>query len=79
LLTLVVEFVGYVFRAISIKHLESKTDYVLQIVLILVAPAVMAAACEYLSNPKSSTESGNCEKSTCIFKPQVVKTLTFWH
>ena len=40
-----VEFVGYVARAISIKNLDEKGIFIVQIVLILVAPAVMAAAC----------------------------------
>lgn len=43
-----VEFVGYVARAISIKNLDEKGIFIVQTVLILVAPAVMAAAC-YMS------------------------------
>ncbi|KIW16868.1 hypothetical protein PV08_04058 [Exophiala spinifera] len=38
------ELVGYIFRTISIKHLFNKSDFIVQTVMILVAPAVMAAA-----------------------------------
>jgi hypothetical protein len=43
-----VELVGYIARAISIKHLDSKNIFIVQAVMILVAPAVMAAGC-YMS------------------------------
>ncbi|EXJ71924.1 uncharacterized protein A1O5_04425 [Cladophialophora psammophila CBS 110553] len=39
------EFIGYVTRAISIKNLENRNTFIVQTVMILVAPAVMAAAC----------------------------------
>ncbi|OAP56868.1 hypothetical protein AYL99_08980 [Fonsecaea erecta] len=39
------EFVGYLTRAISIKNLDEKSVFIVQTVMILVAPAVMAAAC----------------------------------
>ena len=39
------EFAGYVTRAISIKSLDEKSVFIVQTVMILVAPAVMAAAC----------------------------------
>jgi len=40
-----VELVGYVGRAVSIKNLDSKGPFIVQIICLLVAPAVMAAAC----------------------------------
>jgi hypothetical protein len=40
-----VEFVGYLTRAMSIKNLDSRGLFIIQTVVILVAPAVMAAAC----------------------------------
>ncbi|KIX93629.1 uncharacterized protein Z520_10535 [Fonsecaea multimorphosa CBS 102226] len=39
------EFVGYLTRAISIKNLDGRSVFIVQTVMILVAPAVMAAAC----------------------------------
>ncbi|EXJ79695.1 hypothetical protein A1O3_07977 [Capronia epimyces CBS 606.96] len=42
------ELVGYIARAVSVKHLASRDVFIVQLVLILVAPAVMAAAC-YMS------------------------------
>ncbi|KAH0846756.1 hypothetical protein AYO21_07877 [Fonsecaea monophora] len=39
------EFVGYLTRSISIKNLDGKSVFIVQTVMILVAPAVMAAAC----------------------------------
>ncbi|OCT54897.1 Protein RTA1 [Cladophialophora carrionii] len=39
------EFVGYLTRAMSIKDLDSRGLFIIQTVVILVAPAVMAAAC----------------------------------
>lgn len=39
------ELVGYVTRAYSTKHLFNKDIFIVQTVMILVAPAVMAAAC----------------------------------
>ena len=44
-LLILVELVGYVARAISIKHLTASTPFIIQTVMLLVAPAVMAAAC----------------------------------
>jgi len=40
-----VEFIGYIFRIISIHKITDKGPFIVQTVLILVAPAVMAAAC----------------------------------
>jgi hypothetical protein len=40
-----VELIGYVARDLSIKSLDSKTLFIIQTVLLLVAPAVYAAAC----------------------------------
>jgi hypothetical protein len=40
-----VELIGYVTRAVSIKHLDERTPFILQTVFLLVSPAVMAAAC----------------------------------
>jgi hypothetical protein len=40
-----VELVGYVGRAVSMKNLDSKGRFIVQIICLLVAPAVMAAAC----------------------------------
>ena len=40
-----VELVGYVARAVSIKNLDEQNIFIIQTVFILVAPAVMAAAC----------------------------------
>ncbi|KIX10253.1 uncharacterized protein Z518_01334 [Rhinocladiella mackenziei CBS 650.93] len=42
---IILEFVGYLSRAISIKNLDERGPFIVQTVLILVAPAVMAAAC----------------------------------
>lgn len=39
------ELVGYVARAISIKSLSDQKTFIIQTVLLLVAPAVYAAAC----------------------------------
>ncbi|KIW71427.1 hypothetical protein PV04_03596 [Phialophora macrospora] len=39
------EFVGYLTRAMSIKDLDNRGLFIIQTVVILVAPAVMAAAC----------------------------------
>lgn len=39
------ELVGYVTRAYSTQHLFNKDVFIVQTVMILVAPAVMAAAC----------------------------------
>lgn len=43
-----VELVGYITRAVSVKDLPSRNVFIVQLVMILVAPAVMAAAC-YMS------------------------------
>ncbi|KAJ4524229.1 hypothetical protein HRR83_002349 [Exophiala dermatitidis] len=40
--------VGYITRAISVKQLDSRNIFIVQLVMILIAPAVMAAAC-YMS------------------------------
>ncbi|EXJ80511.1 hypothetical protein A1O1_08656 [Capronia coronata CBS 617.96] len=42
------ELVGYITRAISVKDLGSRNVFIVQLVMVLVAPAVMAAAC-YMS------------------------------
>ncbi|EHY56567.1 hypothetical protein HRR80_003722 [Exophiala dermatitidis] len=42
------ELVGYITRAISVKQLDSRNIFIVQLVMILIAPAVMAAAC-YMS------------------------------
>ena len=39
------ELVGYISRAVSIKNLQDKDIFIVQTVMILVAPAVMAASC----------------------------------
>ncbi|KAI1626928.1 RTA1 like protein-domain-containing protein [Exophiala viscosa] len=39
------ELVGYIARARSIKELDGKSIFIVQTVMILVAPAVMAASC----------------------------------
>ena len=39
------EFVGYIFRIISVNKLQDKTPFIIQTVFLLIAPAVMAAAC----------------------------------
>ncbi len=39
------ELVGYVARTVSIKNLDEKNIFIIQTVFILVAPAVLAAAC----------------------------------
>ncbi|KAJ9619709.1 uncharacterized protein PV06_00009 [Exophiala oligosperma] len=44
----IMELVGYIARTISIKNLHSRNIFIVQTVMILVAPAVMAAAC-YMS------------------------------
>lgn len=44
-LAVLMEFVGYIARAISIKNLDKKNIFIVQVVLLLVAPAVYAAAC----------------------------------
>lgn len=40
-----VEFVGYLTRSLAIKNFEDKDVFIVQTVMILVAPAVMAASC----------------------------------
>jgi len=40
-----VELVGFIARTLSIKNLDNKDLFIIQTVLILIAPAVMAAAC----------------------------------
>jgi hypothetical protein len=40
-----VELIGYITRTISIKHIDNKGLFVIQTIMLLVAPAVMAAAC----------------------------------
>ncbi|RMZ81940.1 hypothetical protein DV737_g2305, partial [Chaetothyriales sp. CBS 132003] len=42
------ELVGYITRAVSVKNLFNRNIFIVQTVMILVAPAVMAAAC-YMS------------------------------
>jgi len=44
----IMELVGYVSRAVSVKNLDNRNIFIVQTVMILVAPAVMAAAC-YMS------------------------------
>ncbi|KAI9736169.1 MAG: hypothetical protein M1834_001054 [Cirrosporium novae-zelandiae] len=45
LFSVALELIGYVARAFSVKHLDNKNAFIIQTVLILIAPAVMAAAC----------------------------------
>jgi len=40
-----VELVGFAFRSVSVKNLDSRNPFIIQTVMILVAPAVMAASC----------------------------------
>lgn len=39
------ELVGYISRCSSIKHLDDNTTFIIQTILLLIAPAVMAASC----------------------------------
>jgi len=40
-----VELLGYISRCISINHLDNTATFIIQTILLLVAPAVMAASC----------------------------------
>jgi len=41
----IVELIGFATRALSIKHLDNKSLFIIQTIMLLVAPALMAASC----------------------------------